>query len=675
MLRIISGNELNEDLYLRTWELDNQTFDEKDRLTKEEALDWFYRSNKSTIVLFDDEKNDLIGYITPFLVNHSFANNYIISNWGYKDALKEDVFVEAKDGIDGDIYLFSVVVKPEYRDGAFFDGKPAIQLLTEALVEWICNIKQLGVSISYIFAEKVSEDGEKYLKSLKMKKCFTTENDSKYAGLFSPYMFEQCDNVGKLYDLYSEDNLRKPYDKSILDNHEYLSFKDDRLYYKDIDLLNLVKQYGAPLEVAYTPMISEQVAKMKSLFDEKIRKYNYGSKYNYAYATKANYYSEVVTTALKSVDFLETSSAYDINIVIDLVNHGYIKPGYTVICNGFKNEEYVSNIKCLLDKGINVVPIIENKEEFELLKNLHEYKINVGVRYNSDFEARLIKNDFTSADEFDNRFGFNEEKIFDIAEKINNTENLSLKVFHFHFGGTITNIDNYIKGLSNIYELYCRLQQKFGTFEYFDFGGGFPVKYSLTYRFDYDSLVDKMISAIKNKSQEYGIDEPQLIGEHGRYTVADHSFYIYKIDFAKNNWYVINGSLMNMTPDMWGIDQDFTILPINLINNKCIPVSLGGETCDPDDRYFLNDKNVKMFMPVIQDGEDLYVAIFSIGAYQEIISGIGGVHHCMIPEGNELIIYKDKDDNLRYYKANSKQTAEQMLKLLDYNTDFLSNLN
>ena len=267
MLRIISGNELNEDLYLRTWELDNQTFDEKDRLTKEEALDWFYRSNKSTIVLFDDEKNDLIGYITPFLVNHSFANNYIISNWGYKDALKEDVFVEAKDGIDGDIYLFSVVVKPEYRDGAFFDGKPAIQLLTEALVEWICNIKQLGVSISYIFAEKVSEDGERYLKSLKMKKCFTTENDSKYAGLFSPYMFEQCDNVGKLYDLYSEDNLRKPYDKSILDNHEYLSFKDDRLYYKDIDLLNLVKQYGAPLEVAYTPMISEQVVKMKSLFD------------------------------------------------------------------------------------------------------------------------------------------------------------------------------------------------------------------------------------------------------------------------------------------------------------------------------------------------------------------------------------------------------------------------
>ena len=675
MLRIITGHELSEDLYLKTWELDNETFDEKDRLTKEEALDWFYRSNRSTIVLFDDEKNDLIGYITPFLVNHSFANNYIISNWNYRDALKNDVFAEAKEGVNGDVYLFSVVVKAEYRDKSFFDGKPAIQLLTEALVNWICTIKQMGVSINYVFAEKVSDDGEKYLKSLKLKKCFTTDNDSKYAGLFSPYMFERCDNVGKLYDLYSEDSLRRPYDKSILDNHEYLSFKDDHLYYKDIDLLELVKQYGAPLEVAYTPMISEQVAKMKNLFDEKIKKYNYGNKYNYAYATKANYYSEVVTTALKSVDFLETSSAYDINIIIDLVDLGYIKPGYTVICNGFKNEEYVDNIKRLLDNGINAMPIIENEEEFELLKNLHEYKINVGVRYNSDFEARLIKNDFSSTDELDNRFGFNEEKIFDIAEKINSTENLSLKVFHFHFGGTITDIDNYIKGLSNIYDLFCRLQQKYGTFEFFDFGGGFPIKYSLTYRFDYDSLVDKMINTIKNKSQEYGIDDPQLIGEHGRFTVADHSFYIYKIDFVKDNWYVINGSLMNMTPDMWGIDQDFTILPINLVNNKCIPVSLGGETCDPDDRYFLNDKNIKMFMPVIQDGEELFVAIFSIGAYQEIISGIGGVHHCMIPEGNELIIFKDKDDNLRHFKANNKQTAEQMLKLLDYDTDFLSNIN
>lgn len=671
-MKILTGKKITEELYLKTWELDNQIFEEKDRLSKEEALDWFYRSNKSTIVLYDDENDDLIGYITPFLVSHSFANHYIISNQNYKDALKQDVFVEPGENIDGDIYIFSVAIKEQYRDRKLHDDKPAIKILTEALVDWIYNVKKAGTSINYIFADKVSDDGEKYLKSLKMRKCFTSANDSKYAKIFSPFMFEKCDNVGKLYDLYSEDNLRKPYDKSILENHEYLEFKDNKLFYEDIDLLELVKKYGAPLEVAYTPMITKRITNLKNLFAQKIEKYNYANKYNYAYATKANYYSEVVTTALKSADFLETSSAYDINIIIDLVKLKYIQPGFTVICNGFKNEEYINNIKLLLDYGINVIPVIENEEEFELLKGLSGYKINVGVRYNSDFEARLIKNDFDSADEFDNRFGFTEEEIFNIAERISNTENLKLSLFHFHFGGTISNIDNYIKGLANIYELFCKLQAKYHSFEYFDFGGGFPVKYSLTYNFDYDYLVDSMIKTIKQISDENNIPEPQLVGEHGRYTVADHSFYIYKIDMVKKNWYVINGSLMNMTPDMWGIAQDFTILPVNLLNNKCIPVSLGGETCDPDDRYFLNNQNVKLFMPVINDGEELYIAIFSIGAYQEIISGIGGVHHCMIPEGNELIIYKDKNNNLRYYKANNKQTAEEMLKMLDYNDDYLS---
>lgn len=673
MLRIVTGTELTEELYLKTWELDNKTFENKDKITKEEALDWFYRSDKSTIVLMDED--ELIGYITPYLVDHSFANHYILSDLNYKDALKKDVFVKPNKDIDGDIYIFSTVVKEEYRDKKIFEGKSAIKILTEALVDWIYEIKKMGVSINYIFADMVSESGEKYLKSLKLKKCFVTSNDSKYAGLFNPSMFEKCDNVGKLYELYSDDNLCKKYDKSILNGHEYLSFKENNLYFKNIKLLDLVEKYGAPLEVAYTPMITEQINKMKSLFNKKAKKYNYGNKYNYAYATKANYYSEVVLTALKSVDSLETSSAYDISIIIELVNLNYIKPGFTIICNGFKNETYIENIRKLLDKKINVIPVIENMEEFELLNKLNNYNINVGIRYNSDFEVRLIKNDFISGDEFDNRFGFNESEMFEVAEKINNTKNLTLKLFHFHFGGTITNIDNYIKGLSNIYELYCNLKRKYDSLESFDFGGGFPVKYSLTYNFDYDYLVDSIIKTVKSISIKNKIPEPQLIGEHGRYTVADHSFYIYPIDMVKKNWYIINGSLMNMTPDMWGISQDFTILPINLLNNKCIPVSLGGETCDPDDRYFLNDKNVKLFMPKINEGEKLYIAIFSIGAYQEIISGIGGVHHCMIPEGNELIIYKNHDDKLCFYKANNKQTSKEMLTILDYNKDYLSRID
>lgn len=677
--QILTGEKLSIEKYLETWRLDNTIFDDKDKLTKKVALEWFEYSDRSTIVLWDCENDRLVGYISPFLMKHSFAADYIVSDKTYKEAINKKAFANAVANSSADIYIFSTAIVPQYRDKKLtldkkskFYNKSAFKILNEALVDWICDVKKKGVSINYVFSEKVSSHGEKYLKSLDMRPCFMLKDDCKYAKLFTPSMFSRCENVKKLYDLYLNENARKPFDESLLDNHEYLSVKNNVLYYKDLNLLQLVEKYGAPLEVGYTPMITEKIQYLKNLFAEKIKKYKYPKKYNYAYATKANYYSEVVLTALNDIDMIETSSAYDIDIIYDLARKGYIKKGFTVICNGFKNEKYVSTLKTLLDKGINVIPVIENEREFELLSQLHDYKINVGLRYNSDFESRIIKNNFSAEEEFNNRFGFEKEKLFEMADRIKACKNLKLQIFHFHFGGTITNVDNYIKGFSNIFQHYCDLKKLHPSLEYFDFGGGFPIKYSLTYNFDYDYLVDEMVKTAKSVCNKNDVECPSLIGEHGRFTAADHSFYIYKIDFTKEenykNWYIINGSLMNMAPDIWGIQQDFTILPINLLSNPHIPVCLGGETCDPDDRYFLNDQNVKLFMPAIKKGETLYIAIFSIGAYQEIISGIGGLHHCLIPEGNELIIF-EKDGKKQFVTLSSVTDSKKMLDILDYDDE------
>lgn len=677
--KIYTGKDLSEEMYLKTWELDNRTFEDKDKISKELALEWFECSGRSTIVLFDEKEKCLVGYITPFLLNHKFAKDYIISNKNYKKAIKPSTFCELEKDKEGDIYLFSVVVEERYRnkkledssENSIFDGKAAIQILTEAFLDWCCDIKERGISINYVFSEKVSDDGEKYLKSLGLQLCFNLSDDAKFAKLFSPSIFSKCSNKSRLLKLYQKESMGFPFDKHLLDGHEYLSIKNGELFYEDINLHELVKKYEAPLEVAYTPMITKKIEYLKNLFNQKIEKYGYPAKYNYAYATKANYYSEVVLTALNSVHMLETSSAYDINLIIELAKKKYIKKGFTVICNGFKNQKYISAIRELLKMEINVIPVIENEQEFELLQEIKDFNINVGLRYNSDFESRLIKNNFKK-EEFDNRFGFNEEQIEKIANKIAKTDNMTLKVFHFHFGGTITNINNYIKGFANIFNVFAKLKKKHKAIEYFDFGGGFPTKYSLAYSFDFDLLVDSIVKTVHELSIKNKIEPPHLIGEHGRFTTADHSFYIYKIDFTKENnlkhWYIINGSLMNMAPDMWGIQQDFTILPVNLLNNKCVPVCLGGETCDPDDRYYLQDSNVELFMPKIKPGETLYVAIFSIGAYQEIISGIGGVHHCLIPEGNELIIYKN-NGKTEYYQPKLVDEKKKAIDILDYDDE------
>ena len=67
--KIYTGENLTEEMYLKTWALDNKTFEKKDRISKSLALMWFYSSNKSTIVLWDEENNTLVGYITPFLLS------------------------------------------------------------------------------------------------------------------------------------------------------------------------------------------------------------------------------------------------------------------------------------------------------------------------------------------------------------------------------------------------------------------------------------------------------------------------------------------------------------------------------------------------------------------------------------------------------------------------------
>jgi hypothetical protein len=66
--QIYTGEKLSFEKYLETWKLDNRIFEDKDKITKQMALEWFEYSDRSTIVLWDNEKNKLVGYITPFLM-------------------------------------------------------------------------------------------------------------------------------------------------------------------------------------------------------------------------------------------------------------------------------------------------------------------------------------------------------------------------------------------------------------------------------------------------------------------------------------------------------------------------------------------------------------------------------------------------------------------------------
>ena len=85
--------------------------------------------------------------------------------------------------------------------------------------------------------------------------------------------------------------------------------EDGELYFHDIPLMEIIKQYGTPLKITYLPKISSQIQRAKRLFNVAIAKTDYLGTYNYCYCTKSSHFSFVLEEALKN-DIKKLSSTY-----------------------------------------------------------------------------------------------------------------------------------------------------------------------------------------------------------------------------------------------------------------------------------------------------------------------------------------------------------------------------
>src|SRR6266480_8083050 len=90
---------------------------------------------------------------------------------------------------------------------------------------------------------------------------------------------------------------------------------DGYLQFNGLDVKALIDKYGTPLKLSYLPKIGMQIKKAKTMFAAAFKKHKYEGKYFYCYCTKSSHFSFIVEEALKSDIHLETSYAYDIEII------------------------------------------------------------------------------------------------------------------------------------------------------------------------------------------------------------------------------------------------------------------------------------------------------------------------------------------------------------------------
>lgn len=131
---------------------------------------------------------------------------------------------------------------------------------------------------------------------------------------------------------------------------------------------------------------------------------------------------------------------------------------------------------------------------------------------------------------------------------------------------------------------------------------------------------------------------------------------------------MIDGSFITNLPDSWALNQRYILLAINHLRKEYQRTQIGGLTCDSQDYYNSEIHSFQVFLPKITKAQDepLYIGFFHTGAYQESLSGYGGIKHCLIPAPKHVIIDRDETGNLKSWLFAGEQSSESMLKILGY---------
>ncbi|MEE4215388.1 MAG: arginine decarboxylase [Bacteroidales bacterium] len=443
---------------------------------------------------------------------------------------------------------------------------------------------------------------------------------------------------------------------------------DGYLTFYGVSLKYLIEKYGTPFRLMYLPRIGDQIKKSRNLFNRAIKATGYRGSYHFCYCTKCCHFHHVVSSALRHNVNLETSSSFDIDLIVKLYKKGEIDKKRIIIHNGYKSPEYVSKILELQKLGfINSIIVLDSGEELDrILEQLGDNRVKVGIRMAIDEEPQ--------SSYYTSRLGLPYAEVMDFyLQKIKDNPRIEFRMLHFFVDSGIKDSLYYWGEFQKALKLYVDLKKESDTLDSLNLGGGFPIRNHLGFEYDYEYMIKEIVRNIKETCSNAGISDPDIFTEFGKYTVGESGAIIFKVLEQKQQndnelWYIVDNSLMNTIPDAWSMHEKFILLPVNKWNNEYTRVNIGGISCDHSDYYNSEDFNQQILLPKYSNDEKepLYIGFFHTGAYQDSISGYGGIKHCLIPAPKHVIIERDATGNFNDYVYRNEQTVDDMLNILGY---------
>jgi arginine decarboxylase len=541
-----------------------------------------------------------------------------------------------------------------------------------------------------------------------------------------------------------------------------------------IDLKELIddlqrQDVTLPVLVRFTDLVRARVELLVGAFANARAEWEFKGEYRGVYPIKVNQdralLHDLVRAARPHHMGLEAGSKPELMVVLTLLDD----PDAVIICNGYKDLQYIEFALLARQLGHNCIIVVERPDEIDLILEASK-RLNVepviGIR------SKLMNKGsghWSESAGDRGKFGLTIAEIADAVAKLRAADALSrLQLLHFHIGSQIADIGPFRKALQEASRIFVELRRMGANMQYLDVGGGLGVDYEgllrhsgSTMRYDPQEYANSVVGAITDACNKAGIPHPTIITECGRAMVAHTAALIFDVVDASRRhlhdevvkpdpsappllqdlwenyesvslrnvleplhtanalreematrftlglasledrasaerlyWacchriaqtvgddpdvpeeiedlrrtvaetYYGNFSLFQSIPDSWALNQLFPVLPIHRLEEEPTRRAVIADlTCDSDGIIdkFADRNGYSPYLDVheVRPGEEYYMGVFLVGAYQEIL---GDLHNLL---GDTAAVHVTATEGGRY-EVHHFVEANSVREVLEY---------
>jgi arginine decarboxylase len=310
------------------------------------------------------------------------------------------------------------------------------------------------------------------------------------------------------------------------------------------DQVDELRQSGLslPLLVRFPDILQDRVRRLTGAFDASIERLEYQSRYTALYPIKVNQQEAVVENIIATQNVsigLEAGSKPELLAVLALA-----PKGGTIVCNGYKDREFIRLALMGQKLGHNVFIVIEKESEVRLvIEEAAELKVapQIGLRVRL---SSLASSKWADTGGEKSKFGLSAAQILQVVERFKAAGlDQGIRLLHFHMGSQIANIADYRKGFREAIRYYGELRALGLPVDHIDVGGGLGVDYDGTHsrnassiNYDMQDYADAVVDMLKEFCDRQEIPHPHIFSESGRAMTAHHAVLLVQVtDVERHN--------------------------------------------------------------------------------------------------------------------------------------------